>query len=202
MEIKAAEFIKRSMEMSQLPPADLPEYAFVGRSNVGKSSWINTLCRRKGLAHISATPGKTQAIHHYLIDQKWYLVDLPGYGYAKVAQTQRKVFHKLIEDYVLDRPTLQCVFVLVDSRIKPQQLDLDFIQFLGENEIPVVILFTKTDKTGINSQAVHRNAFEKALLETWEDLPPRFQTSSLNGKGRDEVLELIATTNEGYFNME
>ena len=198
MEIKSAEFVKSSIDLSQMPPETLPEYAFAGRSNVGKSSWINALCRRKSLAKTSGTPGKTQTANFFLINQAWHLVDLPGYGYAKVSHKQRAGFSDLIESYLLKREVLQCVFVLVDCRIPPQKSDLEFIEFLGEEGIPMVILYTKTDKLGPKAVDASVKAFEEALGEDWEELPPSIRTSAISGAGRDEVLKLIHETNQVF----
>lgn len=198
MKIRSARFIKSSEKFDQLPEANLPEYAFVGRSNVGKSSLINTLCERRSLAKTSGTPGKTQLINHFLLNEEWYLVDLPGYGYARVSKTERRKFRSMMTEYVLDRVSLMNTFVLVDSRIPPQEIDLAFMEFLGENGIPFTIVFTKTDKVKPRALANQQKLYETTLYETWEELPPRIYTSSVSGKGVEDLLEMIETTN-GHF---
>ncbi|MEO0470213.1 MAG: ribosome biogenesis GTP-binding protein YihA/YsxC [Bacteroidota bacterium] len=195
MEIKSATFVKSSTKLSQLPPPNLPEYGFVGRSNVGKSSLINMLCERKSLAKTSSTPGKTQLLNHFLINENWYLVDLPGYGYAKVSKKIRSGFVGMISEYVCMRKNLLNLFVLVDSRIKPQQIDLEFMAFLGENGIPFTIVFTKTDKLTQKDFSANTKAYKKALLQTWEELPPMIYSSAIKGRGRKEILDLIASVN-------
>ncbi len=198
MEIKNPVFVKSSQKLSALPPNQYPEYAFVGRSNVGKSSLINSLCGRKQLAKTSGTPGKTQLINHFLIDDSWYIVDLPGYGYAKVSKSERRKFQSMITDYVVDRESLMCVFVLVDSRLKPQEVDLEFMEFLGVNEVPFVIVFTKTDKPRKTELQTNIENYKKALLESWEELPPLFFTSAAKGTGNEELLAYIEETNKLY----
>jgi GTP-binding protein len=174
-----------------LPKADLPEFAFIGRSNVGKSSLINMLCNNRELAKTSSTPGKTQHMVRFLVDGKWYLVDLPGYGYAKVSKSSRAIFGELIQDYLLERDKLFCVFVLIDSRLEPQKIDLEFMEWLGESGIPFCITFTKTDK--LKPAEVTRNieSYKEKLLETWVELPDIFVTSSPDKLGRDEILKFI-----------
>lgn len=196
MEIKNPRFLKSSQKLSELPPDDKPEYAFVGRSNVGKSSLINRLCNRKQLAKTSGTPGKTQLINHFLIDDTWYIVDLPGYGYAQVSKKERKVFQSMITEFVVERESLMCVMVLIDSRIKPQKIDLEFIEFLGVNEVPFVIVFTKTDKPKKTELAANIELFKNKMLETWEELPPMFQTSAVKGTGKEELLGYIDEVNK------
>ncbi len=191
MEIINPTFIKSSAKVSECPESNLPEFAFIGRSNVGKSSLINMLTGRKKLAKISVTPGKTKLINHFLIDEKWYMVDLPGYGYAKVSKKDRRKFGIIIEKYIEKRENLICLFVLIDSSIKPQQIDLDFIQWLGINEIPFVLIFTKTDKANQKTRKVNFRQFQTEMRETWEELPPTFFTSSKNRTGRDEILKFI-----------
>ena len=198
MKIRSARFVKSSEKFDQLPEANLPEYAFVGRSNVGKSSLINKLCDRRSLAKTSGTPGKTQLINHFLINEEWYLVDLPGYGYARVSKTERRKFRSMMTEYVLDRVSLMNTFVLVDSRIPPQEIDLAFMEFLGENGIPFTIVFTKTDKVKPKALVKQQEVYEATLYETWEELPPRIYTSSVSGKGVEEVLDMIETTNEHF----
>lgn len=198
MEIKNPQFLKSSQKLSELPPEDKPEYAFVGRSNVGKSSLINSLCNRKQLAKTSGTPGKTQLINHFLIDDTWYIVDLPGYGYAQVSKKDRQVFQAMITDYVLERESLMCVLVLVDSRLKPQQIDLEFIEFLGVHEIPFVIVFTKTDKPKKTEFATNIELFKQAMMESWEELPQMFYTSAVKGTGKEEILAYVEQVNRLY----
>lgn len=197
MTINSAEFFISSARADQCPQdSGRPEYAFIGRSNVGKSSLINMLTRRKGLAMTSATPGKTLLINHYLINNEWFLVDLPGYGYAKRGKKEMEKLKNLISHYVCEREQLTCLFVLIDSRLKPQKIDLEFIEWLGEEGVPFAIVFTKADK---NKQSeLHKNVttFLKTLEETWEELPPHFVTSSEKGLGRDELLDYVASINQ------
>lgn len=196
MKIKSAEFVMSNSEVAKCPKDSIPEYAFIGRSNVGKSSLINMLTDRKSLAKTSGRPGKTQLINHFIINKTWYLVDLPGYGYARVSKTSKKKFQKFIMDYFEQRQQLISAFVLVDIRHNPQPIDLEFMQYLGENEIPFAIIFTKADK--LKPKAIERNveAYCQKLLEFWEELPPYFVTSSSNSIGKDEVLGFINATNE------
>ena len=174
----------------------MPEYAFIGRSNVGKSSLINMLTGRKGLAMTSATPGKTLLINHFLINKEWYLVDLPGYGYAKRGKSQQEQLTRIINSYILDRPQLTSLFVLIDSRLEPQKIDLEFIEWLGENAVPFGIIFTKADKLGRGRLTEKVNKFLDTLKEQWEELPPHFITSSLDKSGRDDVLDYISSINK------
>jgi GTP-binding protein len=191
MEIKQSEFVSSFADVRKCPAPDKPEFAFIGRSNVGKSSLINMLTGRKGLAKISVKPGKTQTINHFIINNSWYLVDLPGYGYASVSRSQRFSWGKMIEEYILKRENLYCLFVLIDSRLDPQPIDLSFISWAGSKEIPICILFTKTDKLKKNQLLPNRKRFENSLLESWEELPPMIITSSTEGKGKKEVLSFI-----------
>lgn len=191
MIVKTAEFVKSSPQVGLCPKADKPEFAFIGRSNVGKSSLINMLTDKKDLAKTSSQPGKTQLINHFLINSEWYLVDLPGYGYAKISMSNRKQWQKMINEYLLQRENLLSVFVLVDSRLEPQKIDLEFINFLGENAVPLTIIFTKTDKQTAKKTAESVERFKQALSEYWEELPDILQTSSQNSNGRDEVLDKI-----------
>lgn len=191
MTITTAEFVKSSPQVGQCPRPDKPEFAFIGRSNVGKSSLINMLTAKKDLAKTSAQPGKTQLINHFLINSDWYLVDLPGYGYAKISMSSRKMWQKMINNYLLQRENLLSVFVLVDSRLEPQKIDLEFINFLGENGVPLTIIFTKTDKQTAKKTAESVERFKQALSEYWEELPDILLTSSQNANGRDEVLDKI-----------
>ena len=193
--IKSAEFVISNSDVRKCPQDGKPEYAFIGRSNVGKSSLINMLTRRKKLAMTSATPGKTLLINHFIINDEWYLVDLPGYGYAKRSKTQNEKLQEIISDYVLGREQMTLLFVLIDSRHEPQKIDLEFIQWLGENGIPFAIIFTKADKLGKVQLAGNLAAYKKRLLEEWEELPPVFVTSSENATGRDEVLQYINDIN-------
>lgn len=193
--IKTAEFIKSSPSVKDCPEQMLPEYAFIGRSNVGKSSLINHLTHRRKLAKTSSTPGKTQLINHFLIDERWYLVDLPGYGWAQTSKKNKALWEKMIDEYLLERPNLAAVFVLVDIRHEPQKIDLSFIHWLGEEEIPFSIIFTKADKLGKNQVQSHVSAFKQVLKETWEELPPTFVTSSVEKVGGEEILDFILRIN-------
>jgi len=190
----SSEFVKSSPSLKECPKPDLPEYAFIGRSNVGKSSLINMLCAHGGLAKTSATPGKTRLINHYRINERWYLVDLPGYGYAKVSKNLRKDFDKTLFNYLSKRENLYCVFVLIDSRIPPQANDMEFLNRLGGMQIPLAIVFTKTDKTTQKQLNNNIKAFKNEMLKTWEELPPCFYTSSSTKMGREEMLEFIEKT--------
>lgn len=183
-------------DVSKCPKERIPEYAFIGRSNVGKSSLINMLMERKSLAKTSGTPGKTQLINHFKINDSWFLVDLPGYGYAKVSKKKRQKFQSYIEDYFKKREQLVCSFVLVDSRHDPQKIDLEFMQFLGEQRIPFCIVFTKADKLGSSKLNKQILAYKKKLLNTWEEVPTSFITSSSSGMGRKEFLEFIDQVNQ------
>jgi GTP-binding protein len=191
MEIHGAEFISSITHLAALPEKQLPEFAFIGRSNVGKSSLINMLTRRKQLAKTSNKPGKTQTINHFLINDAWYLVDLPGYGYASVSKDVKSGFGKIIENYVTKSKNLYCLFILVDIRLKPQPIDLSFINWAGSKEVPIVLVFTKVDKLSKTKALHHRQQFEQELLMYWEELPPVFMTSAEKKTGRKEVLEFI-----------
>jgi GTP-binding protein len=195
--IKTTEFVISNTDVKKCPNGSLPEYAFVGRSNVGKSSLINMLTGKKGLAMTSSTPGKTLLINHFLINKDWYLVDLPGYGYAKRNHKSQKQIRTLVEDYVLEREQLTNLFVLVDSRLEPQKIDLEFIEWLGENDVPFSIVFTKVDK--LKNGKLHNNMemFFQKLMEQWEELPPYFVSSSESKLGREEILDCITSINEG-----
>ena len=195
MIIKSAEFKVSNSTVSKCPNTTLPEYAFIGRSNVGKSSLINMLTNRNGLAKTSATPGKTMLINHFLINDEWYIVDLPGYGYARRGKDSREELRKMIEGYVLNRAQMTNLFVLVDSRHEPQKIDLEFMEWCGENGVPFSIVFTKMDKLGKIIGGRHVAEYKKRLLETWEELPPIFETSSQDGRGRDEILAYIDEIN-------
>lgn len=195
MKITSATFTVSSAKVEQCPEVTQPEYAFIGRSNVGKSSLINMLTGRKGLAMTSSTPGKTMLINHFHINGEWYLVDLPGYGYAKRSKQATEALGQLIHRYVLERNALTCLFVLIDSRLKPQKIDLEFIRFLGENGVPFAIVFTKADKISGSASAGNVKAFLDTLSEEWEELPPHFVTASPTGRGRDELLDYVASIN-------
>ncbi len=196
MDIKSAEFIISNTDVNKCPQGNLPEYAFIGRSNVGKSSLINMLTERKGLAITSATPGKTLLINHFLINKSWYLVDLPGYGYAKRGQKGKEQIKRIIESYIMQRPQMTNLFVLVDSRHEPQRIDMDFITWLGEHGIPFSIVFTKADKLTNSKLNSNVQAYLKQLQEFWEELPPYFITSSETRKGREEILQYIESINK------
>jgi len=195
LKIKSAEFVMSNSEVDKCPKSKLPEYAFIGRSNVGKSSLINMLMERKSLAKTSGRPGKTQLINHFLINNEWHLVDLPGYGYARVSKKAKKTFQKFITNYFEKRLQLVLAFVLVDCRHEPQPIDLDFMQYLGENQIPFSIVFTKSDKLKPNALKRNLEAYEQKMLETWEEMPQYFVTSASNSDGRDDVLHYIDEIN-------
>ncbi len=191
MIIKSATYLKSSSNYQQCPPADKPEFAFIGRSNVGKSSFINMLTNHQHLAKTSAKPGKTQLINHFLINGKWYIVDLPGYGYARTAKTLRMQWSQMSMDYILNRTNLYCLCVLIDSRLTPQKIDLEFLAKLGEAQVPFVLIFTKADKqSGLRTER-NVQAFMESLSEQWEEMPPYFITSAVSGKGRDEFLKFV-----------
>jgi GTP-binding protein len=195
MKIKSAEFKISSPRADMCPKTDLPEYAFIGRSNVGKSSLINMLTERNKLAMTSSTPGKTMLINHFLINEEWYLVDLPGYGFAMRGKKEMDKLQNLITHYVLDREQLTCLFVLIDIRHEPQKKDLDFLEFIGENGVPFAIVFTKADKLSAAKQGANVKAYLKVLKQQWEELPPYFVTSSSSRLGRDELLNYIEEIN-------
>lgn len=195
MVIKSAEFVISNSQVSKCPTTGLPEYAFIGRSNVGKSSLINMLTGKKGLAMTSQKPGKTQLINHFIINGAWYLVDLPGYGYARLSKDGREKLKTMIEDYTLERKELVCLFVLVDSRHEPQKIDLEFIQWLGEEGVPFALVFTKADKLTKGRLSANLEAYKARLLEEWEELPPIFVTSSEQQLGREELLSYIEGIN-------
>ena len=191
MVIKSAEFVISNSQVSKCPTTGLPEYAFIGRSNVGKSSLINMLTGRKGLAMTSQKPGKTQLINHFIINDAWYLVDLPGYGYARLSKDGREKLKKMIEDYTLERKELICLFVLVDARHDPQKIDLEFIVWLGEEGVPFALVFTKADKLTKGKLAANIEGYKARLRQQWEELPPLFITSSEERLGREELLDYI-----------
>lgn len=199
MIIHNALFIKSSPKWDLCPPGNFPEYAFIGRSNVGKSSFINMITNNSKLAKISSKPGKTQLINHFLINDSWYLVDLPGYGYAKAAKTIRSGFSEMISGYILNRPNLVYVCVLIDSRLDPQKNDLEFLYNLGENRIPFVLIFTKTDKQGIVKTKENIDVFLQEIAENWEELPPYFISSTITKAGKEEFLGFIENTNKQLF---
>lgn len=195
MKIKTAKFVISNTDVGKCPKERIPEYAFIGRSNVGKSSLINMLTNHKKLAKISGKPGKTQLINHFLINDNWFLVDLPGYGYAKVSKSKRKSFQDFIKDYFLQREQLVCSFILVDSRHEPQKIDLEFMQFLGENGIPFCIVFTKADKMGNTKLQKNLINYKNKILESWESVPTHFVTSSETSMGKEDVLKFIEQVN-------
>ena len=208
MNIISATFLISSPEWNKCPAPDKPEFAFIGRSNVGKSSLLNMLCQKQQLAKTSATPGKTQLINHFLIESEeeqaarkkrsqWYLADLPGYGYAKVAQGKRRQWKQMIEQYLRKRQNLMNVFVLIDSRLSPQNIDLEFIKSLGEWQVPFALVFTKSDKTTQREVSAHVKQFLEALRKDWEYLPPHFVTSAVKQRGRKEMLECMKEIMEG-----
>jgi GTP-binding protein len=196
MKIRSADFVMSNSNVINAPKERLPEYAFIGRSNVGKSSLINMLMERKDLAKISGKPGRTQLINHFKINYEWFLVDLPGYGYAQISKKKRTIFQYFIENYFKEREQLVCTFVLIDSRHDPQKIDIEFMQFLGENQIPFCLVFTKADKLGGSKLNKQISAYKKILLDSWETLPMTFLTSSSTGLGRKEFLDFIGGVNE------
>ena len=195
MKIKSADFVISNTDIDKCPKERIPEYAFIGRSNVGKSSLINMLTGRKSLAKTSGKPGKTKLINHFKINDSWFLVDLPGYGYAKVSKKKRSIFAKFIYEYLEKRENLICTFVLVDSRHEPQKIDLLFMEWLGQNQIPFVIIFTKMDK--LSSSQLNKNItkYKTEMLKTWEDIPQTFRSSAESGLGKAEILKFIEQTN-------
>ena len=195
MEIKSAEFVISNTDVRKCPEGTKPEYAFIGRSNVGKSSLINMLTARKGLAMTSQKPGKTLLINHFLINKEWFLVDLPGYGFAQRGKEGRENIRRIIESYVLQRQQLTCLFVLLDCRHEPQKIDLEFMEWLGECEVPFAIIFTKIDKISRGRLTENLNKYKERLLETWEELPPIFLSSSEIKDGREEILDYIQSIN-------
>ncbi len=196
MDIKSAEFVISNTDFKKCPESRLPEYAFIGRSNVGKSSLINMLTNKNGLAMTSSKPGKTLLINHFLINNNWHLVDLPGYGYASTGKKMREKLQSIIEDFILHREQLTCLFLLIDSRLEPQKIDLDFMEWLGENGIPFSIVFTKLDKMSAVRAKENLKAYQEKLHEQWEELPPIFATSAEKRVGRDELLNYIEGINK------
>ncbi|QQS51911.1 MAG: YihA family ribosome biogenesis GTP-binding protein [Bacteroidota bacterium] len=199
MKINSVEFLKSSSKTEQCPEDGKPEYAFVGRSNVGKSSLINALTGRKNLALTSAKPGKTRLINHYNVDNTWYLVDLPGYGYAQVSKKDREAFDKLIRHYLLERASLMCLFLLIDSRHPPLKPDTEFITWLAETGVPFVLVFTKSDKLSANQLEIALTEYKAQLTENWEELPRIFVTSAEKGTGLSEILDFIGQANQTHF---
>jgi GTP-binding protein len=197
MEIRTADFLASVADVRQCPASEMMEFAFIGRSNVGKSSLINCLTGRNGLAKTSSKPGKTLTINHFVINNQWQLVDLPGYGYARAGRSQREALRRMIDGYALYRQQMACLFVLIDSRHPAQKIDLEFMQWLGENEVPFAIIFTKADKQSRTRTLVNVEAYKAVLLESWESLPDIFITSSESGAGRDEVLGFIEGVMKG-----
>jgi GTP-binding protein len=197
MEIKEARFVVSNTDVKKCPPPNKPEYAFIGRSNVGKSSLINRLTNKKSLAKISGKPGKTRLINHYLINEEWYLVDLPGYGYAEVPKKERLKWEQFIKRYILHRENLYCLFVLVDSRHEPQKPDLEFMEWLGISQIPFTIIFTKTDKLKPEELTINLKKYEEKMFETWETMPGYYVSSAETGEGTGEILDFIEVLNEG-----
>ena len=195
MKIKSAEFILSNSDVAKCPKEKFPEYAFIGRSNVGKSSLINMLMQKKSLAKTSGRPGKTQLINHFLINKNWFLVDLPGYGYAKVSKSSKRVFQKFITEYFAKREQLILAFVLIDCRHEPQKVDLEFMQWMGENQIPFSIIFTKADKLKPNALLRNIEVYTQKMLETWEEMPKHFITSSSHSTGREDLLKYIGEVN-------
>ncbi|MCL2290060.1 MAG: ribosome biogenesis GTP-binding protein YihA/YsxC [Bacteroidetes bacterium] len=189
--IKTITFLQSEVDWRKAPPPSLPEYAFIGRSNVGKSSLINMLANNKSIAKTSSKPGKTQTINHFLVNNAWYLVDLPGYGYAKISKTMREKWVKMIHDYLVLRQNLQTIFVLIDARLEPQKIDLEFINSLGEKQVPFALIFTKADKLSSSHVSKNVETFKQAMLETWEELPPVFVSSAVTAQGRTEILDFI-----------
>ena len=197
-EIFKAEFLTSSPDLASCPPGKLPEYAFIGRSNVGKSSLINMLTGVKGLAKISQTPGKTRLINHFVVNDKWYLVDLPGYGYAKISQKERQRWKKMIHVYLLKRESLVCTFILIDARLEPQKIDLDFMAWMGESQIPFALAFTKTDKLSKRKLEESLDTYTRHLAGSWEEIPPLFITSARTARGKQELLKYIDLNNKLY----
>lgn len=195
MIIKSSEFVKSAQNISQCPPEKFPEYAFIGRSNVGKSSLINMLTERKGLAKTSVTPGKTQLLNYYLVNNLWHLVDLPGLGYAKVSKKQRSTWRETIFGFLKNRRSLLCTFLLVDSRHEPQNLDVELMEWMAVNQLPFVLVFTKIDKLSRSKIDATVGAYKETLLKTWEELPQTFITSSETKAGREDILSFIDETN-------
>lgn len=202
MEIKSADFVISNTDVEKCPKGNLPEYAFIGRSNVGKSSLINMLTGKKGLAMTSQKPGKTMLINHFMINNQWYLVDLPGYGFAQRGKEGRNNIQRIIEDYILEREQLTNLFLLIDCRLEAQKIDLEFMEWLGENGIPFSLIFTKIDKVGKGRLQENMKAYQEKLLESWDELPPIILSSSEKRDGRDEILNSIEDINKVLTTME
>lgn len=200
MIIKSATFVISNTDVNKCPQSSIPEYAFIGRSNVGKSSLINMLTAHKSLAMTSQKPGKTQLINHFLINESWHLVDLPGYGYARVGKDNRERLGQIIESYILRREQMTCLFILLDCRHEPQRIDLEFIEWAGEHGVPFALVFTKADKLSKGKLASNIETYKNRLLESWEELPPLFITSSDTRQGREELLDYIESINQMVIN--
>jgi len=200
--INESMFVGSFPSVRQCPKDQKPEYAFIGRSNVGKSSLINMLCGRKGLAKVSNRPGKTQTLNYYLIEKQWYIVDLPGYGYAKISKKKRFEWEKMIEGYMLKRQTLGCAFVLIDLNVPPQEIDIEFMNWMGKMQIPFVIVYTKTDRMGLNKRNKNLQIFQNEMQKYWNELPQQFITSSEKKVGQEEVLTFIQELNEEFYGQK
>lgn len=198
MQIQSAEFVITSVDPDKCPEPTIPEYAFIGRSNVGKSSLINAIANNNKLAKTSGTPGKTQAINHFIMNNTWYLVDLPGYGYAKVSKKDRATWNNFTKNYMRNRTNLMCVFILLDARLEPQKIDLEFMEWMGTNKIPFVMVFTKTDKLSSSQWSKNLVNYKREMLKAWDSLPQIIATSSVNKLGLNQILDLIETTNKLY----
>ncbi len=198
MEVKSVEFIGSYPSVEQCPKVNRPEYAFIGRSNVGKSSLINMLCNRKDLAKTSNTPGKTQLINYFLVNDAWYLVDLPGYGYAQISKKKRAAWRRMIEGYFAQRMNMQCAFVLLDAKVPPQRIDMEFINWMGEMQVPFVLIYTKTDKLKAHEVPESVAKIQEAILKSWDELPQEFITSSTKKIGRKKILKFIKKVNKRY----
>ncbi|MDG1934234.1 MAG: ribosome biogenesis GTP-binding protein YihA/YsxC [Flavobacteriales bacterium] len=198
MVIKTAEFIVSNTDYKNCPKANTPEYAFIGRSNVGKSSLINALTNKKSLAKTSGKPGKTQLINHFLVNKEWYLVDLPGYGFAKTSKVRRAIFHEMINNYLINRSNLHCLFVLIDSRHQPQSIDQDFLQWLAESQIPFVMVFTKSDKLGKRALENNIETYKSEMIKNWEYLPKIFISSAEKKRGLQEILDYVMCLNSNF----
>lgn len=199
MQIKTITYLQSVVDWKKCPTPSLPEYAFIGRSNVGKSSLINMIANNNKLAKISSTPGKTQTINHFLVNSDWYLVDLPGFGYAKISKTMREKWIIMIHDYITHRENLQLIFILIDSRLEPQKNDLEFINKMGDLFVPFALIFTKSDKLSATQIARNVDLFKKTLSESWDELPPIFVSSSETGLGKEDILDFIESVNKQYF---
>jgi GTP-binding protein len=198
MEIKSAQFVVSNTDVAKCPAPTLPEYAFIGRSNVGKSSLINMIVDRKNMAKTSGKPGKTQLINHFIVNANWYLVDLPGYGYATASKAQKDVWQKFIVEYILERQNLMCMMVLLDSRLKPQKIDLEFMDWLGENSISFVMVFTKTDKLSKKQFKENIDNYKSEMGKHWDELPQSFYTSAEKKEGKKELLDFITEANKSF----